>query len=556
MTASKITTIGPSRRRLLNERLMLAETRLIAEAEAHLLLEEFDEEDAEKTQKLLKKLGDLKAVTDGTQSSLPLLRTAILKASDEVKEFTGGGLGALIKKGIESIAKKFGVKIETNPILKSIALLSVLEAGFDKFSDLVKKEIPEYDPAVTFEEQLEDEATSKKFIDAMAKLFQESGEAYSKVKSLFGGKIPYVDNVEKFVEDFILLNGEDITKIVKVLKQPPSIEKEGEELIGDIIDSAKDAGGTGGGSPKNPSDSQEFFQAVGAIASEKGNDKAKEQIQQNPKKFAEEFFSFVSKKSEVDVNVVKKVLSTLTKGKMLKTNLPESRVLNSPQTHRKVVLTASQVKRAHHLYIESGCSSRRWKMLLSEASVIDDIVGAFKDWNKHVKEFKKLKKERKRISSSFEEVIKALKSKTPPESSQLSDVVDAPFMGDHPELGQSIITLTVSFCDSSEQTVKTFRAVKGGEFPMRFIDELKNGKIKKAVESFEAQYNRIPDDLKKTTLEKLESFSGDESDAPDAPSSHRRAAKQVAKQITDLDVAPADVIKILDAIKDYFELAA
>lgn len=348
---------------------------ILAEATAQMLLEALDSKDLADATKVLKKLNAIAKV------SPPVLAAAIKEAADEVNEFTGGGLGALAKKATTWLAKKFGAKAGTNPILKALTLLNSLELGLTNAVDLISNNAPDYDG--NSDESLMnqvDETGAKNLRKNLAKAFQPGG-VFAKIKSLFGstGGIPYIKNVDKMVEEIMLMPAKKITTLINAAATGESSEAAAEAAKDMAVAGKKgDKGDQNTPSVKSgePVKSTEDLATAVAkgLSQEKGDAtgaKATAAAQENPKKFVKDFVDSIAKKSNQQSDVVEKVLNALIKKGKLKSDFKVAEgVVRSKKVTR---LTMSDVLDAQMAILKCEGSTKLWVKYLFEADMPDNI---------------------------------------------------------------------------------------------------------------------------------------------------------------------------------------
>ena len=390
---------------------LLAE-RQEALATARLILEALDEGDLKQATAAIKKLAAFSKVA-AKDKNLSALSVAIKKASDDVKDYTGGGIGALVRKGAGKLLKKMGGGEDENPILKSLTLLSSLETGLSQLPTIVENET-EFDisqqkeaaetntgttgsPAAgappdkegakkpadgkekkageTFPEnsiggKAADDAARKRLAKTLLKAFVTPKGVWGKIASLFGkGSMPYFDNtsMQKFIKGLMTADIETVKELMSVSAGSVDSTKKAMTAAQDMARAQQSGGGEEGKAKPRPVQSPEgLAQALAAAnAKAKGKDTGEAQAtaQENPKKFTAALVDDLSKKSGVPPENVNKVLSALIKANKLKTTF---KVVEEGVSREHSTLSASDVYRAQRLYLESGGSSRRWAQLLVE----------------------------------------------------------------------------------------------------------------------------------------------------------------------------------------------
>lgn len=328
-----------------------------------MILEALDNDDIGNATRVLKKLN---AISKFAPDSL---KTAIKAAADEVNDFTGGGLGALMKKAGSWLAKKFGAKAGTNPILKALVLLNALERGFFDAADVITNNAPDYDgdSDKSLMDQVDDNA-AKNLRKILAKAFQPEG-VFAKVKSLFGstGGIPYVKDVNKMVEEIMLLPAKQITSLISAATSGESSEKAAEAAKDMAQASTTKKAPSGGEVKKGPEQpvksAEDLATAIAAGQTEKkGEDsgEAVQKAQENPKAVVKQFVDYIQKQSKQEADVVQKVLNALVKNGKLKSSFSVA--------EGRARLTMNDVLDAQMALLECGGSSSKWVELLFETS--------------------------------------------------------------------------------------------------------------------------------------------------------------------------------------------
>lgn len=345
---------------------------LLAEATAQMILEALDSNDLGNATKVLKKLNAIAKVAP------PSLAAAIKEAAAEVNDFTGGGIGALMKKATTWLAKKFGAKAGTNPILKALVLLNALEVGFTDAVDVINNNAPDYDgnSDKPLMDQVDDAAAGR-LRKLLAKAFQPSG-VFAKVKSLFGstGGIPYVKDVNKMVQDIMMLPAKQITSLISAATSGESSESAA-EAAKDMATAGKEGGKSA--APKSNEPVKSVDDLASAVATGqtqgKGDDaasKAASMAQENPKKVVKQLVDDISKRSKQDPGVVEKVLSALVKKGKMKTEFKVTeeghvRVKSSPTR-----LTMRDVLDAQMALLKCGRSTENWVNILFEVESLEE----------------------------------------------------------------------------------------------------------------------------------------------------------------------------------------
>jgi len=533
-------------RKILTERIRHADDRILAEKYSRLLVEAFDEADLNKTKEVLDKLSKVKAACDKDPALKDVIGAAIEEAAKEVKDFTGGGINSLMKQGLGAVAKKFGINLDENPIVKTLTFLSALEDGFEKLPKVINTLFEkDYDPKQTIKEQLQD-VDVKKFVDAIQTAFSPQG-IFAKIKSLFGKGIPYVSDAKKFAEALMNAKGESLNELMGVLKAGPSARKTGAEVAQDAAEAQKDAGGVAS-VPQTPTTGQDLAKVVAAASAEKpGGEELQAQAAKAPQKVIDKFVDFVAKKSNVDGEKVKKVIEFLVKNKKIKTNLEEN---SSVKSRGKVVISASYVKRARMLYVESGCSSRKWARLLVE-DVNDDLAAQL---TRHIDDSNLRGDEQTALREVAKKFMEQFKAKSINSDTCVALLKPA-------ELSEMLLSTVIDYSfaySSSMEDVKKISAAgnkqeKKGDYQKIF--KLLMEENPSANESFQdilKAYSGSSDSGKLAAEKIIEHLNKDGGDEPNVSNKVMKSVPEWAKQIED--VTPREVISVLDAIPEFLKI--
>lgn len=361
-----------SRRRSLQEKLQRIDEMVIAETNGQMLLEVLDKDDLKQATAVLKKLGAMAKIAD--EGKATTLSSVIKQAANDVNEYTGGGMMALIKKGISAVTKKMGLPVGENPIIKSVTLLNSLETGLSQLEDLISNNAPDFDLKNEKEKSVQqatagagDRKSWDNLLKAAKKAFRPEG-FFATLRSAFkGGGIPYMEDVDATVTDILDMPAPVLLKMM----QTAAGGTKSEDIANNVKDMASAAkGGEGAASPTGaaaPITNQE--QMAQALASHaKDPDAAAETASAKPKQLIQGFVDDIAEKSQIDKVKVQKVLGVLLKNKKLKGGVAEG---------RRVSLTMDDVLDAQMALLESRGSVRRWATLLTEASV-DDFVNSLR----------------------------------------------------------------------------------------------------------------------------------------------------------------------------------
>lgn len=337
-----------------------------AEETAQLFLEILDRDELRNATRILKKLGAIKKAADTVPALQETLGKAIKDAADEVNEFTGGGIGALLKKATTAIKQKFGAKVGDNPILKSLTLLNALERGLADAVDLIENAMPDFD--ATSDKSIKDQAPDEKAINnlkrSLSKAFVPEG-FYSKLKSVFGGGgVPYIDDVSKVVDAILEMPGKNLSTLVKAATTGPSSEEAANSLKSTLKgDNKTTASGTEVKkvAPQPVKSVDALATAVAAGQSEekgKSPDEAVQAAQNNPKSVVKQLVDYVAKQSGKSADVVNKVLNALLKKGKLRTQFAVAEGVTT--------LNMKDVVDAQIALLECKGSSLEWVEILFE----------------------------------------------------------------------------------------------------------------------------------------------------------------------------------------------
>lgn len=198
---------------LRNFELLLTESmqeRLIAESTAYIILEALDKSYKDLTV-IKKKIADIAAVAQ--KEGMTVTASAMQKALEEMAK---NPEATKKKTGIAKLANVFGVKVDNNPVLKSMSMLSTLESGFDFLEDIVSDpaNFPKFKKnGPSLEEQSGNNAENVKKV--LKKAFAAEG-IFSKLKSLLGvSRIPFVDNEDIFIQELMTVPAKSLLQLRK-----------------------------------------------------------------------------------------------------------------------------------------------------------------------------------------------------------------------------------------------------------------------------------------------------------------------------------------------------
>jgi hypothetical protein len=348
-------------------RMLLAEEHerqmIVAESTALMLLEALNKEDLKNATRVLKKLN---AISKFAPASL---KAAIKDAADEVNEFTGGGLGALLKKAGGWLAKKLGAgSLGSNPILKALTLLNCIENGFSDISEVIENNAPDYDgnSDKSLMDQVDDTA-AKNLRKIIAKSFEPEG-IYAKIKGIFSssGGIPYVKDLNAMVEETMMLPAKQLSALSKAASSGES-SNSAAEATKDMAAAAQSKGGESSQVKKSPEQPvktiEDLATAVAAGQTEKKGEEASpavEKAKENPKAVVKQFVDYIQKQSNQSADVVQKVLNALVKNGKMKSSFSVVEGKNQ--------LTMNDVIEAQVALLECGGSSTKWVEILFEKS--------------------------------------------------------------------------------------------------------------------------------------------------------------------------------------------
>ena len=196
---------------LRNFELLLTESmqeRLIAESTAYIILEALDKSYKDLTV-LKKKIADIAAVAQ--KEGMTVTASAMQKALEEMAK---NPEATKKKTGISRLANVFGVKVDNNPVLKSMSMLSTLESGFDFLEDIVSDpaNFPKFKKnGPSLEEQSGGNSENVKKV--LKKAFAAEG-IFSKLKSLLGvSRIPFVDNEDIFIQELMSVPAKSLLQL-------------------------------------------------------------------------------------------------------------------------------------------------------------------------------------------------------------------------------------------------------------------------------------------------------------------------------------------------------
>lgn len=367
--------------------------RLLAESTAQLILEKLNNDDLKQASKVLDKLSVIEKVVLTDQNLKDSLGVAIKDARDDVNDFTGGGIGTLLKKGTSAIKQKLGAKAGDNPILKAAMLLSTLETGLKDMITVVKNSAPNFDEKSnkSLTQQLDDEGV-KNVTKNLNKAFVPEG-IFASLKSFFGassGGMPYVKSIEILVDDIMAMPATKLVQLIRTVTSAP-ISGEIQDAVKDMVDAGKGAADQGAtaSSPASP------ITSLGALATSvaagqsaaKGKDSgiATEKAKENPKALVKDFVKYITDKSGQDEATVTKVLSALLKKGKIKSSFAVAESISSRNSFI-YKLTMNEIVNAQMALLKAGGSTKRWVKHLFEMEVPEEIKGALQD-NRDGKEF-------------------------------------------------------------------------------------------------------------------------------------------------------------------------
>jgi hypothetical protein len=364
----------------LNEKRRLNEERLLAESYAVLILEELDKNQMQQATNAIKKFQLISNAAG--KANMGGLQKVIKNAAEDINQFMGGGLGALLKKGIGALASKMGVKIAENPLLKGLTLLNSLESAFAALPDILSNNIENYDEKAKESplDQAGDDKAKKAIFDTFKKALVPEG-VFSKIISLVGkgGSLPYMGDIKLVINDILLAPASAVTELIAATQTAP-MTSDIQKAVSSIAQAGQEAGQQGGGAgggaevavPKlgAPVTGTAQLAAVVAAGSAKNNNKdvqaAVDDAQKNPKAVIDKFMNYVAQKSKQDVEkVVKPVITALIKNKALETNVKLESVRSN-----QVVLTSSDIAKAKKALIQSRGSVKEWIRIISRNALL------------------------------------------------------------------------------------------------------------------------------------------------------------------------------------------
>lgn len=322
---------------------------LIAESTAKMLLEAMDNKELESAAKTLKKLNTLKDIAS-SDKNLKELYYSVSTAAAEITEFTGGGLGALMKRGLSSLAQKFGAKAGGNPILKALTFMSALESGFEslyhltdinltiKWNDETILQQIEKDPSIKDKNRIKKALTT-----ALLKAFRPVG-AWAKISSLFGsnGGVPFIENAEGLAKGLLDSPAKIISKLISISTTGISTT----DITPPTEDAPKDP-------PKDINNTKDLAKALAAKS--RGG---------QPKTSYSKFINVVATESELPVDVIEKVVSVLLANKKIVTEGKD----NFGVVHFRT-LTREDVADAQMALLKCEGSVLNWVLLMTEGAL-------------------------------------------------------------------------------------------------------------------------------------------------------------------------------------------
>lgn len=420
-------TIHPDLKNLVIEQKI--QERILAESTAQIIMEVLDAEDLKKATRVLDRLTSIEKIALSDPNLKDSLGAAITDARNEVNDFTGGGMGSLLKKGATAIAKKFGAKAGKNPILKATMLLNALETGLKDAASVIKNNAPNFDAKSDqpLMRQLDDNGI-KNVQKNLKKAFVPEG-IFANLKSFFGassGGMPYVSSVETLVDDIMMMPAPKLVQLIRTVTSNP-VSSEIQDTVKDMMGSTEKTSPTSGTSARPVTSLDALATAVAAGRSEeKGSDTsaAVEKAKENPKALVKDFVKYVQEKSQQDEKTVSRVLSALLKKGKLKSSfaVAESVARNS----NVYTLTMKDVLDAQMALIHSKGSTRQWVKNLMEMDVPEEVKSSLQN-NKDGKEFiEKIEKDETPSEGevvALKNIVRNLKLSKEPE--QLGKEIDA-----------------------------------------------------------------------------------------------------------------------------------
>lgn len=371
-------------KKLTTERILLADRFIIAEHTTRILLEKLNKEDFANVNLMIKKLRVISGAAK-TANITPLV-DAIKSASDEVNEFVSPMKKDKAKKAsgflTGVVSKLAGKGASENPLIKCSVLISSLEEGFEQLQIVFENNVEGFDDQKNDTKKIselmgDDEKVKKTLLATIPKAFVP-GDMFSKVLSFMGSdNIPYIADSKKFAESFLDAPSGALKELIKTATQnkvSDKLQDTAEELAAaSKEDSSAEEASEKSSSGQKVASVQQVAAAAVLGQTEKKNlsDEEKEKLLQQAKKSPENIMKplidDIAKRSGVkDSKKVEAVVNALIKAGKLKTEFNIAAVAKESLDKRSNLLSIRDVEHARMLYLESGCSSRRWVDLLCE----------------------------------------------------------------------------------------------------------------------------------------------------------------------------------------------
>lgn len=205
----KLKKLNELKRRVRKSELILIEND--KDIQTSLLLEALDEDEYKKATEVIEKLRKISGVAKSL--NLNILPKAIEDCVKDINTFAGGDFKTKAMGQLASLFSKSAPS--SNPILKGLSFASALEAGFKSLQTVVKNNIKDIqnkmDVSIISSSE-EDPAIQKNISNALTKAFIPAG--------VFGklfGKIPYIPDSKKLIEEIMTLTPDQINQIYEPL---------------------------------------------------------------------------------------------------------------------------------------------------------------------------------------------------------------------------------------------------------------------------------------------------------------------------------------------------
>lgn len=205
----KLKKINELKHRVRKSELILIEND--KDIQTSLLLEALDEDEYKKATEVIEKLRKISGVAKSL--NLSILPKAIEDCVKDINTFAGGDFKTKAMGQLASLFSKSAPS--SNPILKGLSFASALEAGFKSLQTVVKNNIKDIQNKMDvsiIKSSEEDPAIQKNISNALTKSFIPAG--------VFGklfGKIPYIADSKKLIEEIMTLTPDQINQIYEPL---------------------------------------------------------------------------------------------------------------------------------------------------------------------------------------------------------------------------------------------------------------------------------------------------------------------------------------------------